>query len=139
MKWLLDTCVISELVAKTPNEKVVRWIDSVEPDQVCLTVITIGEIRKGIEKLADSRKKQRLYGWLKEDLLLRFQERTIPMDIDVVLVWGALVGRLEKEGKKMGAVDALIAATALSRDLVLVTRNSKDFANSGVELFNPWQ
>jgi toxin FitB len=139
MKWLLDTCVISELVNRRPNNKVVGWIDSVEAEQIYLTVITVGEIQKGIEKLPDSRKRQRLHAWLTDDLLLRFQERIIPIDIDVVLVWGTLTGRLEKEGKKMGAVDALIAATAVSHNLVLVTRNTKDFANSGVQLHNPWE
>jgi predicted nucleic acid-binding protein len=139
MRWLLDTCVISELVTGKPDERVVEWIDTVESEQVYLTVITVGEIRKGIEKLPDSKKKRRLHTWLAEDLFLRFQGRIVPIDVDIILACGALTGKLEKEGKKMGAIDALIAATALSREFVLVTRNSKDFVNTGVGIFNPWE
>ena len=138
MRWLLDTCVISELVVKEPNQGVVEWIDSIEPEQVHLTVITVGEIRKGIEKFPDSKKRQRLHAWLTEDLLLHFQGRIVPIDIDVILAWGTLTGTLEKQGKKMGAIDALIAATALSGGFVLVTRNTKDFAYAGIEVLNPW-
>jgi toxin FitB len=139
MRWLLDTCVISELVAGKPNKRVVEWVDTIESEQVYLTVITVGEIRKGIEKLPDSKKKRRLHTWLAEDLLLRFRGRIVPIDVDIVLTWGGLTGKLEKEGKKMGAIDALIAATALSGEFVLVTRNSKDFMNTGIEIFNPWE
>jgi len=139
VRWLLDTCVISELAAKKPNARVVEWIDSVESEQVYLTVITVGEIRKGIEKLPDSKKRQSLHAWLAEDLLFRFQGRIVPIDIDIVLAWGVLTGRLESEGRKMGAIDALIAATALTGDFVLVTRNGKDFIHTGARLFDPWE
>ncbi len=138
MKYLLDTCVISELVAKKPNPKVINWIDSIDPDSAYLSVITIGEIRKGIEKLPDSRRKTTLHSWLIEELLARFSGRILPIDTEVVLMWGQLIGSLESDGKKMAAIDSLIAATALHNHCSLVTRNETDFKHTGIAIINPW-
>jgi len=138
MKYLLDTCAISELVAKKPNPKVVDWIDSIDPDSAYLSVITIGEIWKGIEKLADSRRKATLQTWLSEELLARFSGRILSINLEVVLTWGQLTGSLESEGKKMAAIDSLIAATALHNHCSLITRNETDFINAGIAIVNPW-
>ena len=138
MKYLLDTCVISELVAKKPNPKVVNWIDSIDPDSAYLSVITIGEIRKGIEKLPDSRRKTTLHSWLIEELMARFSGKILPIDTEVVLMWGQLIGSLESDGKKMAAIDSLIAATALYNHCSLVTRNETDFKHTGIGIINPW-
>jgi len=139
MKYILDTCAISELVAKQPNPKVVEYIDSLDPDDVLLSVITIGEIAKGIEKLPKSKRKQELETWLKEDLLVRFDGKIIPLDTGVLLEWGSLTARLESTGKTLPAMDSLIAATVLVRALSLVTRNTDDFEGTGVEIVNPWE
>ncbi|MEW6086045.1 MAG: type II toxin-antitoxin system VapC family toxin [Chloroflexota bacterium] len=139
MKYLLDTCVISELVAKQPNARVLEWIDLVDPDGVFLSVITIGEITKGIEKLPSSKRKQELTDWLENELLIRFQENLIELDVNILIRWGQLNAKLESNGQKMPAVDSLIAATALSRGLILVTRNETDFAGTDVEILNPWK
>ncbi|MCK9264590.1 MAG: type II toxin-antitoxin system VapC family toxin [Desulfomonilia bacterium] len=138
MKYLLDTCVISELVAKKPNQKVLNWIDSIDPDSAYLSVITIGEIKKGIEKLPDSQRRTTLHAWLTEDLLARFSGRILLIDTGVVLVWGQLAGSLESEGKKMGAIDSLIAASARYNHCSLVTRNEIDFVHTGIAIINPW-
>jgi toxin FitB len=138
MTFLLDTCVISDLVAKQPNLHVVRWVDSIDEDKLFLSVITIGEIKRGIEKLADSSRKSALVEWLEDDLLIRFTDRILPIDIPVMLVWGQLTADLEKQGRRMPAIDSLIAATCLQGRLDLVTRNESDFAHSGVALINPW-
>ena len=138
MKYLLDTCVISELVAKKTNPKVINWIDSIDPDSAYLSVNTIGEIRKGIEKLPDSRRKTTLHSWLIEELLARFSGRILPIDTEVVLMWGQLIGSLESDGKKMAAIDSLIAATALYNHCSLVTRNETDFKHTGIGIINPW-
>jgi toxin FitB len=139
MKYLLDTCVISELVSKKPNSKVVEFVDSLDDDDVYLSVITIGEITKGIEKLPKSRRKQELHTWLKEDLLARFSGKIISIDNDVITEWGLLTGRLELAGSPMPAIDSLIAATALTYSFALVTRNVSDFDDAGVEMVNPWE
>ena len=117
MRYLLDTCVISELVALRPNQRVREWIDSIDPEAVYLSVITIGEIRKGIEKLPDSNRKSMLREWLEGELLIRFRGRILPIDLDVMLVWGQMIARLELSGKKMGAMDSLIAGIALHAHL----------------------
>lgn len=138
MNYLLDTCVISELVTKQPNAQVIAWIDSVEEQCLHLSVITLGEIQKGIEKLPDSERKTRLATWLSEELPRRFVDRIVPIDAKVMLDWGRLTGMLEKEGKPMSVIDSLIAAIALHNNFVLVTRNEADFVNADIQIFNPW-
>ena len=139
MRYVLDTCVISELVARQPNQRVLDWIDTLEPEMVYLSVITFGEIRKGIEKLPDSKRKTTLQEWLEDELLMRFSGRILPIDSDVMLSWGALVGRLELSGKKIAAMDSLIAAQVVHGNLSLVTRNEDDFKYAGITIVNPWK
>ena len=139
MRFLLDTCVISELVARQPDPGVVEWIDETGEEKIYLSVITIGEIKKGIEKLSDSRRKGELREWLEDHLLVRFRDRVLPIDTDVMLAWGELTASLEKRGKKMPAIDSLIAAIALRGKLSLVTRNEDDFKHAGIPVTNPWQ
>jgi tRNA(fMet)-specific endonuclease VapC len=139
MNYLLDTCVISELVARQPNPKVIDWIDGVEETRLYLSVITIGEIRKGVEKLPDSARKALLTTWLNDQLLMRFSGRIITLDVEVILRWGQLTGSLEAVGKTMPAIDSLIAATALHHAFTLVIRNEDDFKETGVFLLNPWK
>lgn len=138
MKYLLDTCVISELMVKQPNKKVIQWIDSLEPKSVYLSVITIGEIRKGIVKLPDSKRKEVIEKWLNDELLVRFRGNILTVDTDVMLTWGQLTGRLELDGKKMAAMDSLIAAIALNGNFTLVTRNEDDFKHTYLTIVNPW-
>jgi predicted nucleic acid-binding protein len=138
MRVLLDTCVVSELVAKQPNPAVVSWVDSLDPNNVYLSVITIGEIRKGIEKLPNSKRKITLEAWLKDDLLIRFSGRILPIDTEVMLTWGRTVGALEMKGKKISAIDSLISAIALNGNFHLATRNENDFKHTGVTIVNPW-
>lgn len=139
MKYLLDTCVISELTARQPVAQVVDWIDRVEESHLYLSVITIGEIRKGIEKLSPSNKRTVLEEWLNDYLIIRFAGRIRPIDLEVVIKWGQMTGALEKADRSMSAIDSLIAATALQENFTLVTRNEKDFVYSKVPLFNPWR
>ena|SRR3982751_1017448 len=139
MSYLLDTCVISEFVAKQPAEKVIDWLTKLDPEKVFLSVVTVGEIQKGIEKLPASKRKEALRVWLKDDLLVRFQDRLLPLEAGEMLTWGTLMGRVEAKGAPMPLIDSLIAATALHHDLVVVTRDEDDFAPSGVKLLNPWR
>jgi predicted nucleic acid-binding protein len=139
MTFLLDTCVISEFIAKQPDSGLIQWIDSIGEEKICLSVITIGEIKKGIEKLPNSRRKNELAGWLRDDLLIRFKDKILPIDTDVMLVWGELTADLERQGRKMPAIDSLIAAIAIHEKLTLVTRNEADFIHTGIAIINPWK
>jgi len=139
MNYILDTNVISELVARKPNSKVVAWLESVDPDSIYLSVITLGEIKKGIEKLSASKRKNTLDSWFKEELLTRFHNRILPLDLPVLLTWGELTARLEKHGTPLPAIDSLLAATALQAEFTLVTRNTGDFQLAGISLYDPWQ
>ncbi len=139
MNYLLDTCVISEFAARQPTEKVVSWLAKLDPETVFLSVVTLGEIQKGIDKLPASKRKEALRTWLKNDLLVRFRDRLLPLKTGEMLTWGTLMSKVEAKGAPMPLIDSLIAATAVHHDLVVVTRDVDDFAPSGVRLLNPWE
>ena len=139
MRYLLDTNVVSELIAREPNPRVVRWVDDLDPHGVYLSVVTVGELQKGIEKLPDSRRKTDLRGWLEGDLLVRFDGRMLVLDVGAMLAWGAMMGRLERAGRPLPAMDSIIAALALHHDCTLATRNEADFEGTGVRVANPWR
>jgi predicted nucleic acid-binding protein len=136
MSYLIDTNVISELVASRPNSHVINWFKNISIDSVFLSVITIGEIRKGIEKISDKPRKMKLLMWLEHDLVSMFNKRILPISIEVAERWG----RLQHQSKRtLPAIDSLIAATALHHDMTLVTRNVSDFSHChGLEIINPW-
>ena len=138
MKFLLDTCVISELIKQEPNQKVVEWISNIDEASLFISVLTIGELHKGIEKLPDSRTKSTLHKWVAYDFRTRFQNRIVDFDIQTATIWGKIQAKSELLGKTLPAIDGLIAASGLCHDLVVVTRNIKDMKASGVELLNPW-
>lgn len=135
MSYLIDTNVLSELRRKTPNAGVVDWFSLRPPSTLHLSVLTLGEIRKGIEAVGDQRRRQALTDWLESDLPAFFTGRLLAVDQVVADRWGRL---LASAGRPLPAIDSLLAATALVHDLVLVTRNVKDFAGLPVSTFNPW-
>ena len=138
MNYILDTCVISELVKPLPNENVLEWIEKQSEDNLYLSVITIGEIQKGISKLPESNKKTNLQTWLDNDLKFRFESRILPIDEKIAKEWGKIQGISEKAGNKIPVIDSMIAATGLFHKMVIVTRNINDMQISGLEIFNPW-
>lgn len=138
MNYILDTNVVSELVAQNPDHHVIQWVESVDPESLFLSVITIGEMKKGVEKLSSSKRKKNLIAWLEQDLLVRFREHILPIDTSVVMTWGRLLAELEKSGKPMPAIDSLLAATASDLGYTLVTRNITDFEDASIRLLNPW-
>ena len=138
MKYLLDTCLISELVKKEPNPAVVSWLDEQEEQALFLTVLTLGELQKGISKLPDGAKKDELQAWVTIDLGERFSGRIIDIDQETALCWGKLQGEAERLGEKLPVMDSLIAATAAAHGLMVVTRNVKDMERCGGRVCNPW-
>lgn len=137
MKYLLDTCVISELVKPSPNANVINWINNTPDERLYLSVITIGEIRKGLTKLPDSKKKDLLENWL-NSLLEDYDNRIYSVNMTVAENWGIIQGKAEKKGAPMASIDSLIAATAYTHNLVLITRNERDFEASNLPIQNPW-
>lgn len=138
MRYLLDTCVISELASQSPDGNVVSWIDELSDENVFISVITIGELKRGIDRLAVSSRRRKLEKWL-ESLLVRFEDTIVAVDTNVTLSWGEMIAQLDKVGRPMPALDSLIAASARYHQLVLATRNTFDFKHAGIQLFNPWQ
>jgi tRNA(fMet)-specific endonuclease VapC len=139
LSFLLDTCVVSEFVAKAPNQNVMRWLNRQAEERLFLSVITIGELHRGIERLPTSRRREHLGQWLADDMLERFRGRVLSIDPSVMLRWGALRAQLDQLGRPLSPMDSLIAATALSHGLQLVTRNARDYEDSGVAIVDPWR
>ncbi|PIE36091.1 VapC toxin family PIN domain ribonuclease [candidate division KSB3 bacterium] len=137
MNYLLDTCVISELVKPIPDQNAISWLHSTPNESLFLSVISIGEIRKGITKLPGSKKKLQLTNWLLS-LTEDYSSRICPINLAVAENWGNIQGQAERNGTPLSSVDSLIAATAYTYNLIVVTRNEKDFIASNVSVLNPW-
>lgn len=138
MKVLIDTCVLSEVQQRKPNPVVVARLTSIPAEDFHLSVITIGEVRKGIERLDVGQRRTGLERWLAQMELLH-AARILPVDRDVARVWGTMTAQAAKIGRVIPAADGLIAATAIHCGLHLVTRNTPDFQATGVQLIDPWQ
>jgi predicted nucleic acid-binding protein len=138
VNFLLDTNVVSEWTRLRPNAGVIGWLSECEEDSVFLSVITIAELRHGIERLTAGRRRSRLDAWLGDELLPRFEGRILSIEPGIADLWGRVVARREALGRPIHAMDALIAATATAHDLTLVTRNSTDFETSVKSILNPW-
>jgi len=136
--FLLDTNIISELVKAKPERRVTAWIDATDENLLHLSVLTLGEIRKGIASLPDAARRVSLEAWLDRGLVLRFSGRILPIDQAVAERWGRIAGGAAARRSSLPVIDGPLAATALHHNLTLVTRNTRDIAATGVSLFNPW-
>jgi hypothetical protein len=135
---LLDTNVLSEVQRPAPDPKVLGWLDTVDEDRVFISVASIAELRRGVALMDDGRRRATLIGWLANDLPARFAERILPIDQAVAERWGDLMAQSRRSAVALSVMDGFFAATALTRDLTLATRNVRDFAPFGVRLHNPW-
>jgi toxin FitB len=139
MSYLLDTNAISEWVKPQPDPGIVRWFDEVDEDRSYLSVITLGELRKGVDRLASGRRRDRLEQWLTSELPDRFGDRMLPVDLAIANEWGRALAHAEKAGTAVGGIDTLIAATAKVHGLQVVTRNVAHFRYLGVAVISPWR
>ncbi len=134
--YLIDTNVISELRRREPEPRVVHWFEQHPSHQLFLSVLTLGEIRRGVERLAESERQQTLRDWLEQDLPAFFSGRVLPIDAAIAHRWGRLLAEM---GRPLPAIDSLLAATALEHNLVLITRNLRDVVDLPLTVVNPWQ
>lgn len=137
MKYLLDTCFLSELVKPAPNAAVLTWMSEQVEDELFISAMTLAELQRGIVKLPASRRKKELSTWL-EQLEAGFEDRVLAFTQETAGFWAYMCGNAETGGKPMAAFDSIIAATAVEHGLALVTRNVRDFAQAPVLLINPW-
>jgi toxin FitB len=135
LSYLLDTNVLSELKRRKPDIRVLRWVGSRPADTLFLSVLTVGELRHGVQRLPAGAKRQQLEDWLEIELPAWFVGRLLPVDERVARRWGDLVAAA---GRPLPVIDSLLAATALAHNLTLVTRNGRDFQHAGLTLHDPW-
>jgi len=138
VNYLLDTCLLSEFMKREEDRGVIAWFAAQDDETLYISVLAIGEIRKGIAKLGTTKRSAELRSWL-DSVVVRFDRRILPFDISTANRWGDLKADLETKGWPIPVIDSLMAATALEHDLTIVTRNEDDFAQTGVKVLNPWK
>lgn len=139
MAFLLDTNVISETVKPRPDKTVLDWIESQIPRDLFLAAQTIGELVRGARKVRERARRERFERWIEQDLTRQFDGRILPFDASTAAIWGRLMGDGDRAGRRPSAADAQIAAAAFQHDLILATRNVKDFRSFDIRLLDPWQ
>ena len=139
MKYLVDTNIISEIIAKKPNQQVIDFLNNINTSDIYLSAITVGEIKYGINRLSQSKRKTQLLAWF-EQLLLKYQYNIIDIDISVMAIWADINSDLKSNGISLSIMDSLIASSALYHDMTLVTRNTKDFQYiANLNIINPFK
>ena len=138
MRYLLDTCVLSEMINSAPDAHVIQWFQARKPHELFISSMTWGELQRGVARWPPSKRRSDLTLWL-EQLEAGFEDRVLAFDQQASEVWARMSVIAEAQGKSMAAFDSIIAATARAYDCKLVTRNVRDFAHADVDVLNPWQ
>jgi predicted nucleic acid-binding protein len=138
VNFLLDTNVVSEWMKPRPNPGVIEWLANADEDRLFLSVVTLAELRYGVERLPVGRKRAQLQVWIETELAGRFEGRVLVVDEAAAIFWGKLLAKADAAGRPLGAMDGFLAATAAAHKMALVTRNEADFAGAGIKTFNPW-
>ncbi len=138
MRYLVDTCVISEITRPRPHSAVIEWLNSQDANDLHVSVLAFAELEKGVARLPASRKKERLERWLQDDIKKRFADHLFDVNLGIAELWGRIQAEAERRGKPLPVIDGLVAATAIANDCVVVTRNVADFERAGARTVNPW-
>jgi toxin FitB len=136
VKWLLDTNVISESVRPRADQRVLGWLGARASEDLAVSILTLAELRDGVIALGDDSRRRRFEAWMNEHVVPNFGERTLPLTLEILIDWLQLSRLLRARGKSRSAADLLIAATARTHNLTLVTRNVRDFTNTGVVVYD---
>ncbi len=139
MKYLLDTTLLIELAHAAEEDWISRWVDAFDEDSVYISILTIGELSRGIEAEPDPQRKQALQTWLDDDLLVRFHGKIVPLDLEVMAEWGGLTVQLTETEHQLSAVESLIAATVKAKKMVLITYDREIYTAAGIDASDPWQ
>jgi toxin FitB len=138
MSFLLDTCVVSESTKIIPSDKVLRWLEVQNEQELFISVITLAELWKGIAVLGKSKRRLKLEEFF-EETVNTFAGRVIPVEQQVAVAWGNILNEMEKNGRPIPIIDGFLVATARAHELTFVTRNVSDFARTGIPIVNPWE
>jgi len=139
MKYLLDTCVLSELMKPVPNGNVVRWLSCLSPEDVYISVFTIAEIRRGIARMVPSQRRDKLGCLFDDEIMPRYRQQIVTWNVTSAETWARIFAESEREGRRPSVFDSQIAATALSHGMTMVTRNVGDFQFEGLSVINPFE
>jgi predicted nucleic acid-binding protein len=139
VSFLLDTNIVSEWMRPRPDPGVMRWLAEADEDRVYLSVVTLAELRRGIDRLADGQRRRRLEDWLSREIPQRFEGRILPIGATIAHAWGELVAKSERAGRPLGVMDAFIAATAAVHDLAVVSRDTTAFRHWTKAVIDPWE
>jgi predicted nucleic acid-binding protein len=138
VNYLLDTNVLCEPTRPKPDQAVLAWLARADEDRLHLSAVTLAEVQRGVSRLPVGVRRERIQHWLEDDILERFGDRIFPVDSSIAAQWGHLMADAESKGRPMNSLDGFIAATALVREMTLVTRNVADFGSSVPQILNPW-
>lgn len=139
MRYLLDTMIVSEAAKPAPNAGVLAWLEEQAALDLAISVLTLGEIGRGVARMADVRRKRLLSEWMRTHLPAHFEGRILPVDEDIARAWGELTAEADRAGHPLHVIDGLLLATARVHDLTLVTRNVRDFQDRGQDLLDPYR
>ena len=137
--FLIDTNAISELICSRPEPRVLQWFEAADESLLFLSALTLGEIRKGVAALPQSKRRTHLESWLEVDLQMRFAGKILPVDEATADRWGVLAAEAKRKGRTLSVIDGLLAATSLQHNLTIVSRNRSDFEETRVQVLNPWE
>jgi toxin FitB len=138
VRWLLDTNVLSEATRDRPRRSVVDWVAAQAPENLAISVVTLSELLDGASTNADEVRRRKLTSWVENEVSTMFEDRTLPLTPSILIDWLRLGRRLRANGRAREAADLLIASTARVHKLTLVTRNVRDFAETGIIVYDPW-
>jgi predicted nucleic acid-binding protein len=139
VKFLLDTMVLSEAAKPAPNAGVRVWLEAQPADDLAVSVLTFGEIQRGIARMPDSKRRRALEKWFATELVAQFEQRLLAVDLEVAQAWGRFTAEADRVGRPLPTIDGLLLATAQVHSLTLVTRNVGDFVDRGVKVLNPYK